>query len=279
MKKILFATDAMQLNRQSLEFACYLSNLTHAELTGVLLESIQLKNTAAGSELKDIEGDGDTYLYNAISASMETCCEENIRLFKEVCASKGIICKLQGDKGVTLETLIRESRYADLIVADVAATFSWKREDIPTRFIKEMIIAAECPVITAPSRFEGIDEIIFTYDESRSAVFAIKQFTYLFPELHTCKATILNVSVPGKLPVDNELKLKEWLQMHYSHIDTQTLEEEHETSRLLGQLLGETKVFIVMGAFGRSRLSGMFMPSHATPVIKMVSQPVFICHL
>jgi hypothetical protein len=47
--------------------------------------------------------------------------------------------------------------------------------------------------VLAPAEFTGIDEIIFCYDASKSAVFAIKQFSYLFPEFSTKKLTVLEV--------------------------------------------------------------------------------------
>ena len=40
MEKILLAIDAINLDKNSLEFACYLAQLTKSKVTGVFLENL-----------------------------------------------------------------------------------------------------------------------------------------------------------------------------------------------------------------------------------------------
>ncbi len=49
-------------------------------------------------------------------------------------------------------------------------------------------------MILAPLSFEGIDEILFAYDGGKSALFSIRQFTSLFPELTDKKIIVLQVN-------------------------------------------------------------------------------------
>jgi hypothetical protein len=277
MEKILFVTDAVKQDTSCLDFACFLCNLTHSKLIGIFLENVEMETRSKSTLQKAAVN--SAIPGTTIKELKENYCEDNIRRFKNTCELNGVTCKVHRDRGVPLEEVITESRYADLIVIDPTTSFAYERDIIPTKFVKDTFVSAECPVIIAPQNFEGIDEIVFTYDGSRSSMFAIKQFTYLFPELHNRKVSILNVILPGEKLNSNQYKLKEWLQTHYKHIDVLVLEDEHVRMRLLEYLLTKEKAFIVMGAFGnRSILSSIFVPNHAILVVKLVVQPVFITH-
>ncbi|MFD2872923.1 hypothetical protein ACFS5N_10625 [Mucilaginibacter ximonensis] len=51
----------------------------------------------------------------------------------------------------------------------------------------KILNSAECPVIIAPHHTQPINKVLFAFDGSSSALFSIKQFTYLLPELSDAK--------------------------------------------------------------------------------------------
>jgi hypothetical protein len=130
----------------------------------------------------------------------------------------------------------------------------------------------------APESFEGVDEIVFTYNGSCSSVFAMKQFANMFPELGTCKATVLSITGTGRPIRGDESRLKEWLDTHYTNAEIQLVEDERVSTRLLEFMISKEKVFIVMGAYGRGILSNVFIPNPASLVVKLVTRPFFITH-
>jgi hypothetical protein len=173
--------------------------------------------------------------------------------------------------------ILEESRFADLVIIQPTLSFEKRLEEAPTTLVKEMLANAECPVLVAPQNLTGIEEIVFAYDGSRSAVFAIKQFTYLFPELSDKKAIVLQVNKDDSLPVTEKEKLGKWLRMHYSGIGFQVLKGK-ASEELYGHLLGKQNTIVVMGAFGRSWLSGLFKPATAGLLLKTINLPFFITH-
>ncbi|MFX1704919.1 hypothetical protein PV783_13240 [Chitinophaga sp. CC14] len=276
MKKILFITDAVSFNGPSLEFACYLCNLTHSKLTGVFLEN-QVLELRSAEDIREI-AIGKPVPGIALEDQKNLFRDKNIDRFKNICESNGVNCLVHLDAGMPVTEVVKESRYADLIVLDAATSFSWKPESIPTAFVKEVLEKSECPVVIAPEDFDGVDEIIFTYNGSCSSVFAMKQFTNLFPQLGACKATVLSITETGKPIKGDEARLREWLDTHYNNAEIQAVEDESVSTRLLEFMFSKEKVFIVMGAYGRSVLSTAFVPNPATLVVKLVTQPVFITH-
>ncbi|WP_217605414.1 hypothetical protein [Chitinophaga sp. GbtcB8] len=276
MQKVLYVTDAVRFNKQSFDFACALCNINGAMLTGIFLENLDQDDSAW-----DVIRETPFSVLTQEAAVMEkrkAYCEENIRYFNETCALRGISHHAHRNRGLPILEVVSESRYADLIIVDAATTFAETHHTVPSSFVKDLLKQSECPVVIAPDGFESIEEVIFTCDNSRAAMFAIKQFTYLFPQLHHRKAVLLNVSEPGKTLGEDKYKLKEWLKAHYNNIELVLLEDSNVKARLLEYLLKQKKVFIVMGAYGRSTLSNLLSPSHAAPVVKLATQPVFIAH-
>ncbi|SHN28575.1 universal stress protein [Chitinophaga sp. CF418] len=278
MKKILYVTDVVKLDPSTLDFACYLCNLSHSKLTGIFLENLTNESRSV-KMLKETAMEGGINVQTEnVEELKEQCLADNIQLFKDSCAKSGVTGIVHRDMGVPLEDVVIESRYADLLLIDASTSFSVTKENVPTRFVTDVLADAECPVVILPESFEGLNKIVFTYDGRSSSVFAIKQFTYLFPELKEHPAVVITVMDDKNKPSPEEnYKLKEWLHDHYNDIDFIVLDGNVKTG-LLDSLLLRTRDFIVMGAYGRNAFSTLFTPSHAAPILKLIAQPVFIAH-
>ncbi len=278
MKKILVAINAANPDKNSLEFASYLGRLTNSKITGVFLENAAYKETLnqnITNERNYITGQLNQHAVPQLDRT--ELIEKNISTYKEVAANKGVNLVLHHDKGIPAYELIEESRYADMIVLDGATSFNKQFEGTPTNFIKDVLKSTECPVIIAPENFEAIDEVVFTYDGSASSVFAIKQFTYLFPQLHDKKISVLHINDTGEWKDVNRFKLKELLKNYYYDLHFEVLKGNIYNS-LVEFVFTRKNTFLVMGAYGRNTLSRIIKPSRADLIIKTIPQPIFIAH-
>ncbi len=271
MRKILLAIDAQNPDLSTIDFACNIALLTTSVLDGVFLENLLFEeiNELARASVYD----------NDISSHDEKnkITENNIRLFREVCKKRGVQTNIHRKRGLPADGMIEESRFADLIIVDPEMSFKKKFEPTPTDFAKDILEEAECPVIISPETFTGIDEIIFTYNGSRSSVLAIKQFSYLFPELHNKKITLLEVNKGEKHSVTDKPRIATWLNTHYNDINFKVIEGD-SGEELFKYLVGTKNVFVVMGAYGRGTLSSLFKSSRASLIIRATDFPVFITH-
>ena len=129
----------------------------------------------------------------------------------------------------------------------------------------------------APYDFENIEKIYFAYNSTPSSMFAIKQFTYLFPELAKRKVEVLNVQSGGDGMLEEAFKMKEWMKEHFDDVEYVVLKGD-PADQLFGYLLERKNGVIVMGAYGRGMLSRFFKPSHARLIIKTVNMPIFVAH-
>ena len=262
----------------ALDFACYLGRLTKSKITGVFLENLPVIQPAMvitfdGSSLPVL----DTNKTSPDYGEKRKLTDDNISRFKKACENRAVRCNVHRDKGVPVKEIIAESRYADLVVVDPATSFNASFEGTPTEFVKDILKDAECPVIIAPEIFDPVDEIIFTYDGSKSAAFAIKQFAYLFPQLEDKRVVMLQVNEAGEWSEEDKHNLTEWLQNRYSAIGFLALKGDTD-DRLFDYLFKRKNSLLVMGAYGRPGLSRFFRRSHADRIIRTMTLPIFSSH-
>ncbi len=277
MKKIMIAIDAERPDPQSLAFGCYLAALTDSELTGIFLENLPAESKPG---LKFAYG--GVYVETIDPAdSPETefkrkICSENIRQFKAYCEAQEVTCQVHRDQGVPEQELMTESRYADVIIAG-PDLFASSPLETPAPLVKDLLAQSECPVIIAAHHAGPIENILFAYDGSASSVFAIKQFTYLFPELRGAEITVLQADEHAAFSEERKEKIYEYLKAHYRCINFKDLHGK-ASDELFDYTLRQTGTCLVMGAFGRSWLSRLFRPSTADLLIQINNLPVFITH-
>jgi hypothetical protein len=278
MQKILFATDGLRLDEQSVKFACYMAHLTNSKLTGVFLENL-IENQrfvvkpAYGTIFADWEINESS---PAVITKLETI-NKNIALFREICEQNAVLPDLRLDPGVPLHELIAETRFADLLIVSPLTSFDHDDNEVPTDFIKSVLKETECPVVVVPLEFEGIDELVFAYDGSRASAFAIRQFTYLFPLLNNKPVTVLQVNKKGEWDKDEKASIGEWLANHYINVKFECLRGVPD-EEILGYLYNRPRAMVVMGAFGRSATSMFFRQSKAESVLQLIAPPLFISH-
>lgn len=277
MEKILLVVCGATPTLNALNFACYLSGITRSRLTGFFFE----KDTYAEKpEMKTVYGMpyvetitlGDFPEYKKGKQRIEG----NIRLFENTCEKKGVPASAKLLQEPVLEHIIEESRFADLIIADATVSNTSRIQEAPSSLLQQLLSAAQCPVIIAPSAFTSIEEIVFCYDGSQSSVFAMKQLTYLLPELGEARATLVQVGQED-MPADERKRITNWLSKHFEYSDITTVKGNSEKA-LFDYLLKKQHTLVVMGAYGRNIVSRLFRHSYADLLIQTLAYPVFITH-
>lgn len=271
MKKIFVVLNGANTENTIL-FACYMAGFTKCKLVGVFPIELPYGKEPA---LKQVFG--QAYVESIVESDLpsnETYKAEIAQqqmLFEEICENKGIPYKVFKNPQVNGEELLLESRLTDLIIIDT--TNSEERD----KLTKSLLANAECPVMIAPPTFEPINEIVFCYDGSASAVFAMKQLTYLLPGLENVKATAVQVGEVDEMKAAENSRLRDWLQSNYRYADVVTIKGTPDKD-LFNYLLKKENTLVVLGAYGRSMVSRFFHQSKAELIIGSLPFPVFITH-
>jgi hypothetical protein len=276
MEKILLALDNRKLHRSTIELAVYLANATLSRLTAVILNNVVVEEEVVVNEIEDGADIFQTISVHQLAKSGESFTVDNLRLFDQLTRESGIEAYVEMDEGIPAIDLPDMTRFSDLLVLD-ATTFSGMYDGVPSRFVKDIIQECECPAILAPREFSGIDNIIFCYNGMKASVFAIKQFSYLLPELKNKKAKILYLNAPYD-PTEEEIRsITDWLQYHYRDVEFIDLQGDATTEAFFNYLLTKSDDFIVMGPYGRGLLDSFFeAPAEGNG--RSTSLPVFVSH-
>jgi len=279
MKKILVAINVEQFNKEVVDFACYLAELTHSNLVALFLENLQEDEVPVRKSLM-----GHPYIETIViedvigNRRIKRMSEESMTHFKDICERREVKFTMHSKSGILEEAVIAETRYADLLVIDPETHFGEVKQAVPTKFTEDILQRSECPVVIAPYHFYGIQEVLFAYDGKRSSVFAMKQLACLFPELQNKTLTVLHVSDDRMLQKSEQSSLAEYLGMHFSKIIFEELSGK-PGDEIFGYLLERKDVFVVMGAYSRKLVPNLFRRSAAALVMEAVNLPVFIAHV
>jgi nucleotide-binding universal stress UspA family protein len=274
MKKILVVTNGYRPNISALDFACFLAQLSSAELTGVLIDNSDDDVQVSVTGKKLFRAKAVVQLDSPVKNSLV----ETARIFKDHCNKKKISFQLFKIKGDPVPEIVNESRFYDIMIMDPDIS-TYSGEDAPSALVKDLLAKAECPVIVSPEKFNAIEEIIFCFDGSDSSIFAMKQFAYLFPQFKTFRLSLLEVSHSEKEAYnESHKKMSNWLNGHFPNVVHTSLKGDAKTE-LFKYLLPKENRIVVMGAYGRSQLSQFFRRSTADILIRDVDLPFFITHL
>jgi hypothetical protein len=278
MEKIIVVIDGQEMKMASVNFACYIAQATGSRLTGVFLENLALEEVPS---MKIVHGMPyvETILAGDLPDHKQRCerIEQNKARFRETCEQRGVNCYIHSNKGIPEKEVILESRFADLIIVETETTFDEKSDAKPSYYLKKILTEAECPVIIAPPHHDDVEEILFAYDGSASSMFAIKQFTYLFPEFSTKKTIVLQVIEGNEDDVTLKNKIADYLKPHYASVGFKVL-RGRTSDTLLAHLAQKKNTLLVMGAYGRNMLSNFLRRSRAELIIQTTNLPLFIAH-
>ena len=135
---------------------------------------------------------------------------------------------------------------------------------------------AECPVLLIPESFIFPQRNILAYDGSDSSIYAIKQFSYLFPELCD-NPTLLVYCEEENEGIPEKDYVYELASQHFSKLKIMKL--GGDPKRSFRNWIGEQQnALLISGAFGRSPLSQLFRKSFVSDIVKEHRLPVFVAH-
>jgi hypothetical protein len=199
-------------------------------------------------------------------------------LFVEAFENAGIKYEIHPHVGAwDRDLLVRESRFADLVVISEELFYANSAEIQPNFYMVEALRASESPVVVVPENFRQIEHLAFAYDGKKESMFAIKQFTYLFPELTSLPSEFVHVKNEAADEIPEQALLSEYT---FSHFEAQHTSKLHfDPKKYLTAWLDTKKnVFLVAGSFSRSTLSNLFKTSFSGQVIAKHTCPIFIAH-
>ena len=276
-KKFLVVFDGFKFSQSALDYAIQLTKEADAFLVGVFLDEF-IYRTYSVAEILTSYKNAEEVLKELDDKDKEKR-DESVRQFEKACSQADIHYSFHRNQGIATQELKQESIFADLIVINDSETFNRFSENIPTRFIKELLADVQCPVLIVPDKFRPIDKITLLYDGAPSSVFAIKMFSYLFGNVVDIPVEVFTVKdkMEGSHLPNNKL-MREFIKRHFPKAKF-IVEKGDAEEQVLGHLrYHKENELVVLGAYRRSEISRWFKTSMADILMKELQTPLFIAH-
>jgi hypothetical protein len=273
MKKILLVCDGMQFSEGAFHFAKELNRLQPLMLIGVFMPQVSYAHLWSYTNAL-----GGPAVLPLTDASEKEVVQKNINHFETLCKKHNIAYQVHKDYvDFALPELKKETRFADLLLLSSERFYHNILGNDDIDYIAEVIHEAECPVMVVPEKFDFPARNVIAYDGSASSLHAIKQFTYLFPELCRKETTVLYLHRQAEAALPHESELKDLVEQHFPQ--AVYFETGYDIKKQFSQwLLEKGPALLIAGSFGRSALSQMFKKSFLRDVMAAHQLPVFIAH-
>ncbi len=273
MRNILLAFDGQHFSEGVVEFAKHLNKQQPIQATGIFLPSIDLAEIlySFGGVLS-----GPIYIDEVVTID-ENILYENISRFVEFCKQNAIEYKVHaGETKNIIPQIVGYTRFADALVLSSSSFYSNLGKASQHDHIANALHKSECPVVLIPGQYHVPKSIVMAYDGSEQSVFAIKQFTYLFPEFKDTQVLLMYFD-PSEKAIPERTNVEDFMRLHYSNVTISKMKIEAK-KYLETWLLENGDTLLVAGAYGRSLLSEMLKKSFIEEVILDHKIPVFIAH-
>jgi nucleotide-binding universal stress UspA family protein len=277
MKKIIAAFDGLKYSKSTRDYALYIAGQTKAHLVGVFLDD----PTYTSYKIYELISDSETSVQKMkkLDEKDKAAREAAASDFERSCSEQKLEYSLHHDRKVAISDLKHETIYADLLIINSSETLTHYVEKPPTRFIREILEDAQCPVLLVPPKFKKAEKIKLLYDGAPSSVHAIKMFSYMLPQLKTLDTEVISVKPYGQtLHLPDTKLMKEFMKRHFPKATYTVLKgfPEVEIMKYLRET-GENS-FVVLGAYRRGFISRWFHESMADTIMKDLKLPLFIAH-
>ena len=272
MKKILLVFDGSHFSEGAFQWASYLNELNPCRVTGIFLQPIDYRDVVGYTGA----GNAVPITLSAFQADAAVV-KKNVALFESKCLHEGIEYRTHMDTDMfALQELQTETRFADLMIISAELFYDNIGRNQPNDYMKKILRQSECPVLIVPEAFQSVDSVLLTYDGKADAVFAIKQFSYLFPEFSRKETKLVAIEDEDE-PFPHEDLIEELAAKHFSNLTFEKLDKE-KISVFTDWIATQPRSLLVAGSYGRSEISNLFKKSFLSEAIEGHRLPIFIAH-
>ena len=274
MKKIIIAIDGTNFSNGAFKFVRKLNEKAPVLVAGIFVPQVDYANlwsysTAAAS--------GPLFV-PLVEEEESKEVAKNIEKFQALCKKNNIACRVHKDFfDFVLPELKRESRFADVMVLSGELFYQHIIGAGQFDYMRNVLHNAECPVLIVPEHLEFPDTNIIAYDGSDEAVYAMKQFAYIFPEFASNKTVLVYAEKESEKDFPSRALISELATQHFT--DLVFHKAELDPKKDFSEWVNEKKgAILVTGSFSRSAFSEAFRKSFVADIIREHKVPVFIAH-
>lgn len=271
MKKILVILNAGHIPQHVISSAIVIARKTSSFIHAVFLNDLKTTPEFSYPFPNDLALTGTNMTGEPAKLVNRKLIESELKVFKDECAHAGLACSCEIDETISVQHLLQISSFSDLIIADGSSS-----SDEFT--IKDILIGAHAPVLLVSKEVAPPENIILCYDGKPSSIYAIKMFSYLFPEWTSLPTKLVHVSSKASTQIPHESHFQSWLNQRFRQFEKVTLHGDTQEQIVRFIRPNSEASIVVMGSFGENTLSRIFHKSLSNAVLAHTNASLFITH-
>jgi hypothetical protein len=270
MKKILIVSNEFGFTRNVIRFSVQVARADGSLLHSIFIQPLHQEEELSYLFPNDYRLTGQNLTGESFEQQDQQLIASNNRYFQDECTAAGVPFTVDAQRQTTLKELLEHTWFADLLIMDPDA-------DVGPYRLKDLLSDAHCPVCLVPGRAQGVEQIVLCYDGSDTGIYALKLYSYLFPQWRDKHTTLLTVSGTPKAGAGEEHILS-WLHQHFTNAGRERLSgnAQREIVQYVARYGGST--LVVLGAYGRGAVSRLLHQSTADALLQQTGASLFIAH-
>jgi hypothetical protein len=272
MKKVLLLLDILHSPTPILSSVINIARVANALVEVIFLHRVHFLVDLVyplGTDLPSLQADEE---------ADKQLLADNVRLVSDSFNNAGVRFIVSEKEAVTLDDLLENSAFSDLILTDARTNISDFLYAPLNVSMRDLLSDAHCPLLLLREDSMPPDKLILAYDGSYSSIYAIKQFQLLFPQLTSLPAWLITIPPKEKKGIRHSENLKHWAPYHFPQLSVEVL--PGRPSEILPAFIDRHggKPITVMGSYGRGTLSRIFHQSLANSVLEKTASSLFTTH-
>ncbi len=276
-KRIVVGLDGSNYSKAAIEIACQQAQINEGTAVGIgVVDLPGIESIERGAPVGAIYFAEKAEKHKLQDALKKV--KGFITDFENICTSKGVKYEVHSTEGVPFEKIVEAGKMADLIIVGLKTYYHFETSSEAGNTVKRILTHSVCPVLAVPETLTFPENIIIAYDGSIVSAKALKTFTKQFsPTTGQHHIYILTISDDKQKADSIQKEALDYLECW--DVEPDTIIEDGKPKDVIQKYSEELKPsMVVIGAYGKSKITDFFFGSTAQKLIETCSVPIFIHH-
>lgn len=280
IKQILVPTDGSESSLAAADYAICLAQLFKVSIRNLFVKDVKILTGPLIHDIGTSIGGMVPYgtFHQAVREMLETQADATLNQVEGKCNQAGIPCSSEIREGVVSHEIVKSAETCDLIVMGKAGVHAEWRDVFLGTTVEFVVRQTHKPVLITPPQYKPFKRMLIAYDGSPFADKALKSAAEIAQPLKL-SATIVCVADKEEEAQNTLSKAKTFLEGYNLTVNTIAKGGYDHAGGILEVCNDEDLRidFLVMGAYGHSRVREMILGSTTVRVMRSTECPILLC--
>ena len=281
IKRILVALDPDEDTPIATRFAIRLAKRFDASLTGLAVVDISNIHSVIGVGGYGTEIYG-RYIWTEMADETRRVADKLLQTFKGAVDKAGVRHRDIKKQGASVELIIEEMKYHDLLIVGRDSRFFYNQPDKDTQTLAKVVKGGVAPTLVVTDEYHNVESILIAFDGSPAAAKSIKSFVHLLPYGKDVEIDLVYVAEGESIEEMDKAsailkQAEDYLkEHHFNYLEKIILEKGNPAERILEYQINSNPNMIVLGAHAVSAIQRAAFGSTTHHLIANTNIPLFL---